>query len=112
MINIKDHQVNLEGTSDELSENLLDFCLYLATHLQSKDKEFERVFSIDGILRALFTTCSTQEEIYKNLLKSIQGILNDVTTGKFRLIYKDLGHNVEISGITIDMSEHRSDEDD
>lgn len=112
MININNHLVNLEGTSDELSENLLDFCLYLATHSESKDKEFDREFSVDGILRAIFTTCSTQEKIYRNLLESIKVILSDCSSGKFKLIYKELGHDVEIGGITLDFSKDRSDSDD
>lgn len=106
MIKIQKHCVQLEGTHDELQENMMDFIMYLIT---DKDEETKKLFSPEGILKGLYTACSTKQSLYKDLLETNKKVLTAIESGKFKLIYKELGHDLEIPTMQIDF---RSDENE
>jgi len=104
MIKIEEHCVQLEGTRDELQENMMDFIIFLITN---KESDYKKVFSPDGILRGLYTACSTKQSLYKDLLETNKKILTEIESGKFKLVYKELGHDIEIPTMKIDLGSEK-----
>lgn len=100
MINIHNHQVNLVGTHDDLQENMMDFIIFLITN---KETDYKKVFSPDGMLRGLYTACSTKQSLYKELLETNKKVISDIESGKFKLVYKEIGHDIEIPTMKIDL---------
>jgi len=105
MINIHNHQVELEGTRDELHENMMDFIIFLITNKEGSD--YKKVFSPDGMLRGLYTACSTKQSLYKDLLECNKKVLSDIESGKFKLVYKEIGHDIEIPTMKIDLGSEK-----
>lgn len=97
MIKIDGMQIVIEGSEKDLIKDIEAFiALFTNNELIEKiafGNGYEHVsqfFSIDNLLRYIFTICSAQKDEFKNLLISISKIIDECDNGTFKLLYEEV----------------------
>ena len=96
MIQIDGKKIIIEGNFDNLIKDIGTFVeLFSKNENISKlgfgigFEEVSEILDIELLLRIIFTACSINKVEFKNLLDSIEKILEECKNDKFKLIYQE-----------------------
>lgn len=103
MIKIDGNKIFITGSGNDLIDDIQTF-IDLFTNNESISKiafgegfeKVSKIFTIDSLLRNIFTICGTNKDEFYNLLKSIEKITDECIDGEFILEYQE-GEKDEIN---------------
>lgn len=99
MIQINKGRLSVEGTNEEILDDFRDLVLTICMRnnhkeifeveeIGKKTELIEDLFSLDSLLRMIYTCYSVSEEAFNELLRVNKKIVEEVKSGEMKLIFK------------------------
>lgn len=100
MIQINKGILSVEGTNEEIIDDLRDLVLsicmrnnhtevYEVEEIGKKTELIKYIFSLESLLRMIYICYSVSEEAFNELLRVNKKIVEEIKSGELKLIFKD-----------------------